>query len=211
MQRMARSVPAMTKRPLLNSISDGGRFEHVAGDLLAFLDDLGGGFDDRGAAVHQRLRAAAAAADGEPIAVALHERDLLERDAELLAQHLRERRGVAHAEIERAGGQRHRAVAIESDVGQFLRRRRGDFQKVADTEPAQLAALAALALAPGKALAVGEVERLLGQRGEIAAVIGDCRTRSCTADPAAGSDCAGASARRSMPISAAAASISRSM
>ena len=56
------------------------------------------------------------------IAVALHERDLLERNAELLAQHLRERRGVAHAEIERAGRQRHRAVGVESDLGQLLRR-----------------------------------------------------------------------------------------
>ena len=57
-------------------------------------------------------------------------------------KHLRERRGVAHAEIERAGRQRHGAVGIEFDVGQFLRRRRGDFEEVADAEPAQLAALA---------------------------------------------------------------------
>src|SRR5205823_4389616 len=37
-----------------------GRFEDVARDLLALLDDLGGGLDDRGAAVDQRFRPAAA-------------------------------------------------------------------------------------------------------------------------------------------------------
>ena len=87
-------------------------------------------------------------------------------------KHLRERRGVAHAEIERAGRQRHGAVGIEFDVGELLRRRRGDFEEIADAEPAQLAALAAFALALGKALAVGKLERLLGQRREIAAVVG---------------------------------------
>ena len=89
------------------------------------------------------------------VAVALHQADFLERDAELLAQHLRERRGVAHAEIERAGEQRDAAVGLEDDAAELLRRRRGDFEEAADAEAAQLAALLALALALGEALGVG--------------------------------------------------------
>ncbi len=76
-------------------------------------------------------------------------------------QHLRERRGVAHAEIERAGEDRHAAVGLEHDAAEFLGRRRGDFEEAADAEPAQLAALAALALALAEALDVGGVDRLL--------------------------------------------------
>ena len=52
---------------------------------------------------------------------------------------------------------------------------RGDFKVGADAEPAQPAALAALALAAGEALAVGKFERLLGQRGEVADVEGRSR------------------------------------
>ena len=68
-------------------------------------------------------------------------------------QHLRERRGVALAVIERAGDDRHRAVGLEPDAAHLLRRRRGHLEEAADAEPAQLAALAALALAPAEALA----------------------------------------------------------
>ncbi len=85
-------------------------FERVRRQLLALLDDFHRGFDDRGAGMHDRFRAAGAAAHGELVAVALQQRDFLERNAEPVAQDLRERRGMAHAEIERAGRQRHGAV-----------------------------------------------------------------------------------------------------
>ena len=89
----------------------------------------------------------------------------------LLAQHLRERRGVALPVIERAGDDGDGAVGLEADAAHFLARRRGDFEKAADAEPAHLAALAALALAAREALDVGGLERLLEHGGEIAAVI----------------------------------------
>src|ERR1700733_6483641 len=104
------------------------RFEHIAGELLAFLDDFCRAFDDRGAAVHDRFRAAGSTADYDAVAVALHQLDLVEGNAELLGQHLRERRGVTHAEIHRAGGQRHGAVGVEDDAGGFLGRSGGDFK-----------------------------------------------------------------------------------
>ena len=147
MMPIERSVPAMAKRPCANSMSDGGGFEHVRGDLLALLDHLVGGFDDRGAAVHDRFRAAGAAAGEQLVAVALQQADALERDAELLGQHLRERRGVALAVVERAGDDGDGAVGLEADAAHLLRRRRGDFEEAADAEAAHLAALAALALA----------------------------------------------------------------
>ena len=50
-----------------------------------------------------RARAAGAAAEQQLVAVALQEADALERNAEPAHQHLRERRGVALAVIERAG------------------------------------------------------------------------------------------------------------
>src|SRR5262245_8379908 len=80
----------------------GGSLEHMRGDLLAALDHLDAGFDQRRASVHEALRAARATAHDEPVAVALDEPDLVERNAELLMQDLRKWSGVAHAEVERA-------------------------------------------------------------------------------------------------------------
>ena len=62
--------------------------------------------------------------------------------------------------------------ALNSICASSFARRCRYFQKVADAEAAQLAAFAAFALAGGKALDVGEFERLLGQLREVAAVIG---------------------------------------
>ena len=106
------------------------------------------------------------------IAVALQQPDALERHAELLAQHLRERRGVALAVIERAGEDGDAAVGVEADAAHLLVGGRGDFEIAADADAAQLAALLALALALGEALPVGSLQRLLEDRREVAAVIG---------------------------------------
>ena len=122
MMPIARSVPAITKRPSANSMSAAAASSTCAAICLAFLDHL------RRRPRRSRCRCASATSIRrcrrrlQAIAVALNERDLLERHAEPLAQHLGERRRVAHAEIERAGGESHRAVGVESDVGQFLRR-----------------------------------------------------------------------------------------
>ena len=75
------------------------------------------------------------------------------------------------AVVERAGDDGDVAVAFEADAAHLLVRRRGDFQIAADAEPAQLAALLRLALALFEALHVGDLDRVLEQRGEIAAVV----------------------------------------
>src|SRR5262249_57236124 len=84
-------------------------------------------------------------------AVVLQQADALERNAEPLAQHLRERRGVPLAIIERAGDDGDGAVGFETDAAHLLARRRRDFEKAAHAEPAHLAALAALAFAAPEA------------------------------------------------------------
>ena len=71
------------------------RLQHMCGDLLAGLDHLVAGGDDRGAARHDRFRAAGAAAGDQLVAVALQQADLVERDAQTRAEHLRKRRCVA--------------------------------------------------------------------------------------------------------------------
>src|SRR5207244_3127989 len=63
----------------------GGRLQHVGGDLLALFDHLGGGFDDRGAAVHEAFGAARSPTRVQAIAIALHQPDFFKRNAELVA------------------------------------------------------------------------------------------------------------------------------
>ena len=76
----------------------------------------------------------------------------VERHAELLGQHLREGRGVALAVIERAGDDGHSAVVVEADAAHLGGAGGGGLEVAADAEPAQLAALLALALALLEAL-----------------------------------------------------------
>src|SRR5262249_58295157 len=89
-----------------------------------------------------------AAAGEQLVAVGLQQAYALERNPELLAQHLRERRGVPLAIIERAGDDGDGAVGFETDAAHLLARGRRDFKKAAHAEPAHLSALAALAFAP---------------------------------------------------------------
>ena len=103
MMPIERSVPAMVKRPSRELDVARRGFEHEARDLLALLDHFVGAFDDRGAARIHRARAAGAAAGEQLVAVALQQLDALERHAEPRGQHLRERRGVTLAVVERAG------------------------------------------------------------------------------------------------------------
>src|SRR5258705_257480 len=98
----------------------GGGVEHMRGELLAALDHFGAGFDQRGAGVHEALRAARAAAHDQRVTVALDKPDLVERDAELLMQDLREGGGVAHAEVERAAEDRDAAIGLEHDAAELL-------------------------------------------------------------------------------------------
>src|SRR5919204_528977 len=85
-------------------------------------------------------KAAGAAARDQQVAVALDQLDPVERHAELLGQHLGERRPVALAVIERAGDDGDVAVRLEADATHLLHRRRGHFEIVADADSTQPAA-----------------------------------------------------------------------
>src|SRR6267154_5377232 len=75
--------------------------------------------------------------------------------------------------VERAGGQPHRAVSFKHDLAEFDAGRRGDFEIGADRDASELALFAALLLAFGKTLVIGDLKRLVEDPLEIAAVIGD--------------------------------------
>src|SRR5438132_8560455 len=143
----------------------------MRGDLLALLDHPGSRFDDRGAAVHDRFRAPGAASRQELVAVSLQETDALERNAEPLAEYLRERRRVTLPVIERAGNDGDAAVRFEADASHFLARRCRHLEKASDAESPHLSALAALAFAAGEALHVCDFERVLEQARKVAAVV----------------------------------------
>ena len=173
MMPIERSVPAMVKRPPANSMSPSEASSRCAAACLPLAIDQRRGLDDRRTRRGDRARAAGAVAEAHEVAVVLFQRDLLEGNAELRRQHLRERRGVTLAVIERAGGEFHRAVGLEGDLAEFAARRCGDLEIGADRDAAQLAALAALLLALGEIGVIGNLQRLVEDAGEIAAVIGD--------------------------------------
>src|SRR6516225_7049355 len=99
MMPIARSVPAITKEPSLNSMSAAAASSTCA-------------------AISRPCSITLAAA------FALDQADLVEGNAELRGQDLRERRGVPHAEIHRAGEQGDAAVRLEDDAAQLLGGRR---------------------------------------------------------------------------------------
>ena len=177
MMPIERSVPAMVKRPLANSMSPSDASSNMRRRLFAFFDHERGSFHDRLTGRGDRARAAGAVAEAHEIAVVLLDRDFLEGHAELGGKHLRERRCMALAVIERAGGQFHAAVRLERDLAEFAARRRGDLEIGADGDAAQLAVLPALLLALGEIVVVGNLQRLVEDAGEIAAVIGDAGGR----------------------------------
>src|SRR5262249_44189797 len=137
----------------------------------ALCDYFARGFDNGGAAVHDRLGATGPPAGEELIAVALQEPDAFERNAELFTEHLRERCSVALPVIERAGDDGDAAVGLEPNAAHLLARRCRHFEKAADPKPAQSAALAAFSPAACKAFCVGKLQRLLQHGGEITAVV----------------------------------------
>ena len=136
------------------------RLEQVRGDLLALGDDLVERLDDRRAADRERARAVGAHAEQHAAGVAVHDVDVLDRNAEARRDDLRERRLVALAVAVRAGEHRHAAGRMHAHLAGLeqararaerardVRRRDAaglDVGRVA--EAAQLAALRGLGLA----------------------------------------------------------------
>jgi len=92
MMPIERSVPAMVKRALCEFDVAFGRLHQMRSGLLAFFDHERGSLHDRLTRRRDRARAAGCVAEADEIAVALLQCDLLEGNAELRRQHLRERR-----------------------------------------------------------------------------------------------------------------------
>ena len=98
-----RSVGADHAEPSLGVFDiDRGHLQHMAGDPLALVYDLVGGFDDRGAG--QRRAAGVEGADpgGYRVGIAVAVADIVHVDAEPVGQHLAEGRPVGLAVIHRA-------------------------------------------------------------------------------------------------------------
>ncbi len=142
---------------------------------LAALDHLVEHGKDRGAARHERARAARAAATRKLVAVALVEADALEGHAELVDDDLGEGRLMALAMVMRAAEERHVAILLEADAAELGSHGGRHLEIGRDASPAQLAALAAQALAGRETLPIRGVERLIHQALEIAAIIGLAR------------------------------------
>ena len=90
------------------------RLHQVRGDLLALGDDLVQRLHDRGAADGDRARAVGAHAEQDLRGVAVHDVDVLDRQAEAVGDHLRERGLVALAVRVRAGEHRHAAGRVHA-------------------------------------------------------------------------------------------------
>ena len=92
------------------------RLQHVRGDLLALGDDLVGRLDDGRATHRQRSRAVGAQRVVGTPGVAVQNRDVLERHAELVGDDLSESRLVTLAVAVRAGDHRHGPGHVHPDL-----------------------------------------------------------------------------------------------
>ena len=159
-------------------------FEQMRSNLLALRDHLVERLDDRGAADRQRSRSVRSHAEQHASGIAVHDVDVLERNAEARRHHLRERRLVPLSMAVRAGEDRHRAGRMDAHFTRFekpracaersrdVRRRepaRFDVRRV--SQAAQPAALRRFFLARGKAFDVGNVHRFIETRVVAAGVV----------------------------------------
>ena len=94
-----------------------GRLEHMGGDLLALVDDLVHGLDQRGAAHGQRARGIGPHAERDPAGVAVHDIDLVEGKAEAVRHELGEGRLMALAMAVRPGEDGDAAGRVHAHLG----------------------------------------------------------------------------------------------
>ena len=161
-----------------------GGLQQMGGDQLALGDDLVGGAVERRAADRNRARAEGAGAVRDGIGVALDDLDLLDRDAQLRRQDLREGRGVALAVIVGAEHGAHGAVGLDADRGRLVEadaraappaKREGatpdDLDVAGHADAASRPRRSAAALL-GETVVVGDRERAGEDLREVAAVVG---------------------------------------
>ena len=150
----------------------GGGFQNRGRHRLGLFDDsVGGAFEGVAADMHA-ARAVSAAAHRHRVGVALDIANVVKRHAEPLADHLHIDGLMALAVRMRAGENRQHAARIEAQHHAIVEHRRL-FQKIADAAAAQLAALFRFSGAFVEAVPVGELEALVHDMDEIAAVVSD--------------------------------------
>ena len=149
---------------------------HHCRHRLGLLDDGIGGAFERIAADMHAARPISAASDRHFVGVALDEADGVDRHAEPLVHHLRIDGLVALAMRMRAGNDRDGAARIEAEH-HLLVEHRGLFQEIADAAAAQLAVLLRFRGAFGITVPVRELQALVHDVREVAAVIGHAGMR----------------------------------
>ena len=152
-------------------------FQLAGGTLPGYVEQLAGGLLDGRAALLQAARAAGAAALGDQVGVAPPHRDLVDRDAELVAGQHGPYRDVTLAVRGRPGQDGGAAVGMDLDRGvlprpALLRARAGDLHVAgqADAELGHVAGGAPLGLLLPQVGVSGRVQRP-GQRGRVVAAV----------------------------------------
>jgi hypothetical protein len=146
-------------------------FEHGGGDRAALLDDRIYCFRDRVSGGHRRTRADRSIARKFAGGIAVRMRDCLKRNAEALGDDLREHGGMALAGITDIERQQELAGFRKTQFGALGRRAAGMFEHAGDAEAAILAALFRVPAALLESLIVGEFQRLVEHRAEIAGIV----------------------------------------
>src|SRR4051794_16259316 len=147
--------------------------EHMRGNLLSFRDDLVGGGGNGRSAGRRRAGAAGALAEEDRVGVAGHIGDVLWINAEAVAHDLLEGSLVPLALIVRAGKERDRTGAVETDFRALIARAGGALDRIGEAKPAQLAVLKRFRTALRKAMGVRHVQRIVHVLGEFARIVSE--------------------------------------
>src|SRR5262249_53099336 len=148
------------------------RLEQMRSDALGFVLHLEGGVEDRGAADGETATAAGAVAHRRVERVTVLDDDLVEIDAEMVGDDLRERRLVPLAVSGRAGERGHPPARLPPDYGALEGPEAAhlDVARHADAEQVSIALLEPLALLLAHVAHAGELERL-GERAVVLAAV----------------------------------------
>ncbi len=138
-----------------------------------------GGCQEGVAAGHDRLRPPGAAAGSQLVAVALHEFDGVDRQAQPVGRHLGEGGRVALALVQRPGQDGDASIGTEPDSSGLLARPGRDLQIGRHRPAAQKPVRCGLRTTRLVSVPVGPLRRLVQDRPEITAVIDPCPRPPC--------------------------------
>ena len=171
-QEVHRTIGADDGEPAFAEADVGfGCLQQTGGDLLALFDDAVGRHRHRGTRQHRGTRPKRSNPLGHHVGVAVHVAHQVAVDAQPVAQHLPECRGVPLAMIHGAAQQRHTARGVEAHFGVLVVAARGRLHQQHHAHAEELAALARLGTPLRNALVVCPLLALDQRACEIAAVV----------------------------------------